>query len=70
VKDLTETQGVFEFKLEWTPDDTPPGAAPDGRTSASLFAAMQEQLGLRLEARKLPIEILVIDHVEKTPTGN
>lgn len=41
-----------------------------GGPSPSIFAALQEQLGLRLEARKGPVELLVIDHVLKTPTRN
>jgi uncharacterized protein (TIGR03435 family) len=68
VKDLTELKGVFEFKLKWTTDETP--LATDNQTATSLFAAVQEQLGLKLEASKLPIEILVIDHIEKVPTEN
>jgi uncharacterized protein (TIGR03435 family) len=42
---------------------------PDDMASLVLTAA-QEQLGLKLEARKGPVEILIIDHVEKTPAGN
>jgi uncharacterized protein (TIGR03435 family) len=67
VKDLTEIHDVFDLKLKWTPDGTLPADSP---TATSLFAAVQEQLGLRLEARKLPIEILVVDHAEKVPTEN
>ncbi len=59
VVDLTGLKGSFEVKLEWTPDDTRPavndGAAPaevDVPATPSIFAALQEQLGLRLEARK------------------
>jgi uncharacterized protein (TIGR03435 family) len=65
---LNETglQGVFSFTLEWTPDTVAP-AANDG---ASLFAALQEQLGLKLEGRKGPAEVLVVDHIERTPTEN
>jgi len=69
VKDLTDLKGVFEFKLKWIPGDTV-SAETDNPAAASLFAAVQEQLGLKLEARKLAIEILVIDHVEKVPTEN
>jgi uncharacterized protein (TIGR03435 family) len=52
----------------------PPGGVsptmPDDGPMASLFTALPEQLGLRLEARKGPVELLVIDSVEKTPTDN
>ena len=47
--------GEYNFTLEWTEDDSGP----------SLFKALQEQLGLRLEAKKMPTEVLVIDHIEK-----
>jgi uncharacterized protein (TIGR03435 family) len=76
VQDQTGLQGVFDFKLEWAPDPQTGGAggAPpepvDLRTGSSLFSAIQEQLGLKLEARKGPGEVLVIDHIERTPTEN
>ncbi len=44
--------------------------APDAERPHSIFNALQEQLGLKLEAKKGPVELLVIDHVEKTPTEN
>jgi uncharacterized protein (TIGR03435 family) len=44
--------------------------SPDGDTPPSIFNALQEQLGLKLEARKGPVDLLVIDHVQKTPTQN
>ena len=47
--------------------------APEGATDASrpsLFTALQEQLGLKLEAQTVTVEVLVIDHVEKVPTEN
>ncbi len=68
VIDLTGLEGQFEFKLEWTPDNGP--APPDGASAPSLFTAVQEQLGLKLESRKGPLDVLVVDHAEKVPTEN
>jgi uncharacterized protein (TIGR03435 family) len=51
----------------------PPGAGehpPEGETRPSLPIAIQEQLGLRLESKKLPLDLIVIDHIEKVPTEN
>jgi uncharacterized protein (TIGR03435 family) len=64
VVDETGLNGVFDFTLEWSPEEMKTG---DG---ASLFTALQEQLGLKLEARKGPVDVLVVDHIEKTPTEN
>ncbi|HLK66593.1 MAG TPA: TIGR03435 family protein [Bryobacteraceae bacterium] len=73
VTDATGLPGVFDFKLEWAPDDArkmPEDAVPDGTSGPSLFTALQEQLGLKLEGRKGPVEILVVDHMDRMPTGN
>jgi uncharacterized protein (TIGR03435 family) len=56
----TGLRGVFDFTLEWSPDEMKPGLESSG---ASLFTALQEQLGLKLEARKGPVEVLVVDHI-------
>jgi bla regulator protein blaR1 len=78
VVDNTGLKGNYDFTLHWTPDpSTPalngPGGGSDGTTSSesgpSIFTAIQEQLGLKLESQKGPVEILVIDHVEK-PSEN
>jgi uncharacterized protein (TIGR03435 family) len=73
VLDQTKLEGRFDFMLRWTPDPSQfsgranpsddPNAPPD------LFAAMQEQLGLKLEATKALADVLVIDKVEK-PSEN
>jgi uncharacterized protein (TIGR03435 family) len=68
VEDRTGLDGVFDFKLEWEPDGM--HKDPNAPVRASLFTALQEQLGLKLEARKGPVEVLVIDRVESTPTEN
>jgi len=75
VIDRTELKGTFDWTLVWTPDQ--PTQAPvdsAGATSASpdrtsIFTAIQEQLGLKLEATRGRVDVLVIDHIEH-PTEN
>jgi uncharacterized protein (TIGR03435 family) len=59
VTDKTGLDGFYDLNLEWAPD---PGATASG---PSIFTALREQAGLRLEPRKSPVELLVIDHAEK-----
>jgi uncharacterized protein (TIGR03435 family) len=66
VKDMTQLEGEYHFELEWTPDN----GMRDDTSGVSIFTAIQEQLGLKLEAGNEPIELLVIDKAEKTPTSN
>ena len=61
VEDRTGLRGVFDFDLAWTPDET---VATD-LSGPSIFTALQEQLGLKLESTKGPVEVLVIDSVER-----
>jgi uncharacterized protein (TIGR03435 family) len=75
VQDQTGKAGVFDFQMKWTPEAGPPAmaGAPDAAADPngpSLFNALQEQLGLKLETRKLPVDVLVVDHAEKTPVEN
>jgi uncharacterized protein (TIGR03435 family) len=67
VLDRTGIAGVFEIKLEWMPDEAVPTVSD--ASGPSLFTALQEQLGLRLQSTKGPVEVLVIDHAEK-PSEN
>jgi uncharacterized protein (TIGR03435 family) len=61
-------QTLFTFTLTWAPESNPPpgsttnAGANDG---ASIFTAVQEQLGLKLDARKVPLDVFVIDRSEK-----
>ena len=68
VIDRTGLDGLFEFELSWlrSENQTTPASANDG---PSLFTALQEQLGLKLESSRGPVEVLVIDSVER-PTPN
>jgi uncharacterized protein (TIGR03435 family) len=64
VVDSTGIQGMYDFDLRFAPIEANDSSLP------SLFTALQEQFGLKLQAQKVPVEMLVIDHVEKTPTEN
>ncbi len=63
VIDNTELQGEYDFRVEWAPDEKP------GSTRPSIFAALQEQLGLKLNATKGTIETIVVDRAER-PSAN
>jgi uncharacterized protein (TIGR03435 family) len=73
VVDNTGLTSRYDFDLEWTPDESqfggqlPPGPPDSGKPG--LFAALRQQLGLNIEATRGPIEILVIDRVER-PSEN
>jgi len=71
VIDKTGLTGVYNYELKWTADEM--RAAQDSSDSqdsgASVFAAIQEQLGLRLESAKGPVDVIVVDHVER-PSEN
>ena len=69
VADETGIQGVFDFRLTWTPDVTDAGDASADQSGPSIFTALQEQYGLKLESRKGPVEIIVIDKIER-PSEN
>lgn len=81
VLDKSGLTNDYDYKLDWTPDDTAPATAKSGDPAAgenataqdnsgpSLFTAVQEQLGLKLEPMKAPVDVFVIDHIEQ-PTPN
>jgi uncharacterized protein (TIGR03435 family) len=84
VQDFTGLKGKYDIDLSWAPDRAfepmeqfaaanvaaHPNADLPPAPTADLFAAIRESLGLRLERRKEPVEVLVIDHIERIPTGN
>ncbi len=81
VVDSTNIEGEYDFILDWTPEPGESGAIPGqpgpppgvesigGDGKPSIFTALREQLGLRLQATKVPIDVLIIDRVEK-PSEN
>ena len=73
VVDRTGLNGRYDFDLEFAPDESLFGGTLGKGLEASgkpgLFAAMQEQLGLRLESTRGPVEVLVVDHAER-PVSN
>ena len=72
VLDHTGLSGTYDFDLEWTPDESQFGGQLPRTvepTRPGLFSAIQEQLGLRLEATRGPVATLVIDRVEQ-PSEN
>jgi uncharacterized protein (TIGR03435 family) len=77
VIDKTGLTGNYDITMEWTPDDAQlsmlppdvPRPPPPDNPGPSIFTALQEQLGLKLESQKGPVDILVVDRVEK-PSEN
>ena len=73
VLDQTGLTGKYDYHLEFAPENAPPnmeGVTASGDPAPTLLMAIQDQLGLKLEAKKLPVDIVVVDHIEKTPTEN
>ncbi|HVP00566.1 MAG TPA: TIGR03435 family protein [Bryobacteraceae bacterium] len=67
VSDATGLKGKYDFSLKWTMNMGRPSADDSG---PDIFQALQAQLGLKLKPNKVTADILVVDHIEKTPTDN
>jgi uncharacterized protein (TIGR03435 family) len=64
VQDATGLKGSYDFTLNWAPGaSTEDGGSP-------IFEALQKQLGLKLEQKKIIVDVLVVDHAERTPSEN
>jgi bla regulator protein BlaR1 len=68
VVDKTGLAGKYDFSLQWAVD-TPPPQTPAASYGPSIFTAVQDQLGLKLESTKRPVDVFVIDRAEK-PSEN
>jgi uncharacterized protein (TIGR03435 family) len=77
IRGIVRVKGAYDFSLEWAPGGLKlvdgVGAASDGAAAdiggRTLFDSV-EQLGLKLEARKHTMPVMVIDHIERVPTDN
>lgn len=69
VLDLTGLTGFYDVHLEWAPDDVPAETA-DAEPLPDIYRAVEEQLGLQLELKKTPIDVIVIDRAAKVPVAN
>jgi bla regulator protein blaR1 len=71
VVDQTGLSGRFDFMIEWVPDSKGPAVpnVPPDLEGPTFLQALHEQLGLKLESTKVPIQVLVVDHVER-PSEN
>lgn len=65
VLDRTALEGIYDLTLTWSPEDAPTTDA----SAPSLFVALQEQLGLKLEPARAPVPVIVVDHIEP-PSAN
>jgi uncharacterized protein (TIGR03435 family) len=70
VVDKTGLTGTYDLKLTYTPDTPGNRRSEPDPNDISIFTAVQEQLGLRLEAKTGPVDVLVVDQGNKTPTEN
>jgi uncharacterized protein (TIGR03435 family) len=75
VVDLTKLPGVYDLTLDWVPDEAlKPGAdskpAGDAPPGPDLLTALQQQLGLKLQPQKAPLELIVVDHADRVPVEN
>jgi uncharacterized protein (TIGR03435 family) len=68
VEDKTGIDGMYDFDLKFAPANAREGSAD--AALPSIFTAVQEQYGLKLVPQKVPVDFLVVDHVDRTPTEN
>jgi len=71
VVNKTGLDGPYDITLRWNPIETVSGTEPQSadNSAPSIFTAVQEQLGLRLESQKGPVEVLIVDRAER-PSEN
>lgn len=72
VVDLTGLPGEYEVRLDWSPDNSLAAVVPDAPPPdrPNLFEAVQQQLGLKLESRRAPLDVLVVVQASQVPSEN
>ena len=70
VIDLTGLEGFYDVHLEWAPEDASGAETAGSEPLPDIFQAVEQELGLHLESRKTPIDILVVDSADKVPIAN
>jgi uncharacterized protein (TIGR03435 family) len=71
ISDKTNLAGRYDVELRWTPESIEMRSnASSEQDVPSIFTAIQEQLGLKLQPARVPVRVFVIDHVEKKPSDN
>jgi uncharacterized protein (TIGR03435 family) len=70
---VTDASGLtkkYDFSLTFADSDSPGPAPEASEPMPDILAAVQSQLGLKLERKPVPVEVFVVEHMENTPTGN
>jgi uncharacterized protein (TIGR03435 family) len=70
VDDQTGVKGSFDLRVLWAPEQFATGHEAALSEGPTLFSALEEQLGLRLRAKRVQIDTLIVDHAEKVPSDN
>jgi uncharacterized protein (TIGR03435 family) len=69
VVDKTNIEGVYDFELRFVAEDRPPSGA-EADTIPTLFVALEQNIGVRLQVQKVPVDVVVVDRLERVPTEN
>ena len=70
VVDQTGLKGAYDFQLRWSTNEATSPGAGESEPAPSVVTALQETLGLQLRHGRVPVQVIVVDHVERLPTEN
>lgn len=69
VVDKTGISGIYDFEIRWSNNDRN-STGNEAEALPTLFTALQETVGVRLQPQKVPVDVIVVDHLERVPTEN